>query len=259
MRNKCAIIVLVTLLLISNRVSADDAVSSAGRFIGPQGQTAISLSYDDSLNSQLDNAVPELDKHNLKASFYVVPSSESFVTRLEEWRALAKRGHELGNHTVYHSCRGSLPGRNWVEPENDLDKKSAQTLMAEVIVANTLLQALDGRTERTFTAPCGDTLAAGEDYINSIRSHFVAIKGQGDENNIDTLSVTPGMSGEELISYVENKTGDHQLINIVFHGVGGDYLAVSQKAHSQFLAYLAGKPDIYRVDSYINIVKRVDN
>ncbi|MFT5852499.1 MAG: peptidoglycan/xylan/chitin deacetylase (PgdA/CDA1 family), partial [Colwellia sp.] len=121
-----------------------------------QAKAAISLAYDDALNSHLDHALPALNKLNLKASFYLTLSSLTVDKRLEEWRRAAKQGHELGNHSINHACRGSLPNREWVQAHNDLDKKKYDEIIQEIQTANILLKAIDGETLRTFTVPCAD-------------------------------------------------------------------------------------------------------
>ena len=42
-------------------------------FAWPEGRkAAVSLAYDDALDSQLDNAIPALDRHGLKGIFYLI-------------------------------------------------------------------------------------------------------------------------------------------------------------------------------------------
>ena len=65
------------------------------------------------------------------------------------------------------------------------------------------------------------------------------------------------VSGEQLIEYIRNVPETVALINILFHGVGGDYLSVSTQAHVQLLDFLAEHQEIYYVDSYINIMQYV--
>lgn len=220
----------------------------------PENSVAISLSYDDSLGSQLDNALPALNRHNLKASFYVLPGSGPFQNRLEEWRVVAEAGHELGNHTLKHSCSGSKENREWVSEGNDLDTRTADALADEVRLANTKLQEIDGRTERTFTIPCGDVLAGGKNYVEIVSGEFVAVKGQGSESGFSSLYAPEGDSGEDIIKYVEQQASKVRLVNILFHGIGGDYLSVSSEAHDQLLNYLAENGDRYWVDTYLNIM-----
>jgi peptidoglycan/xylan/chitin deacetylase (PgdA/CDA1 family) len=138
-------------------VAAEEMHMSENVFTWPDGQKmAISLSYDDALDSQLDNAIPSLNKHGLAASFYLTLASSTVRHRLEEWRAAAMNGHELGNHTIFHPCSAALPDRGWVPSYYNIDDYVIQEIVDEVTVANSFLHAIDGRSERTLTAPCGE-------------------------------------------------------------------------------------------------------
>lgn len=227
--------------------------------VWPEGQKlAISLSYDDGLDSQLDNALPALEKLNFKASFYVLPNAASLDNRLGEWKEIAKKGHELGNHSMFHPCRKSLPDREWVQPHHDLDTYSLEEIFEELTTANTFLKALDGRTERTFTPPCGDVLAGKEDeYMTKLQELFVASKGQGVQTGFSVVWAPTDVSGNELIAYVKNVPSQTRLVNIIFHGIGGDHLPVSSEAHKELLNFLSDNSKDYYVDSYINIMKYV--
>src|SRR5687768_4418779 len=91
------------------------AAERSPAFAWPHGaRAAVSLAYDDALDSQLDHALPALDRYGLKASFYLTLSNPAVAGRMEEWRAAARRGHELGNHSLFHQCARSKPGRDWV-------------------------------------------------------------------------------------------------------------------------------------------------
>ncbi|TDP62832.1 polysaccharide deacetylase family protein [Roseateles toxinivorans] len=251
---------LVALLLALGMAQA----SHADTFKWPGGaKAAVSLSYDDALNSQLDNALPALNAHGLRATFYLTLASEVVAKRLPEWRRAAAQGHELGNHTLYHPCSRSKPGRDWVAPHRDLDKIGVAQLREEILLANAYLQAIDGRTERTFTAPCGDLLAAGQPYLPAIRSGFVAIKSRAGGVAPDMAGLDPydvgtagpdGASGEALIAIVKEAAAKGTLASITFHGIGGDHLAVSTEAHEALLKHLAANPEVYWVDSFVNIM-----
>lgn len=237
-------------------------------FSWPNGaKAAVNLAYDDALDSQLDNVIPALDKYGFKGSFYVPGGAPVLTSRLPEWRAAAKNGHELGNHSIFHQCSASKPGREWVPPHNDLDKMTADQMAAQVAVANNILYMIDGKNERTYTAPCGDLEAGGENYIDQVKQHFVGIKaapGGGvaaDMNKLDPhfvgVTVPVDMTGEQLIAIVEEAAAKGTMANLTFHGVGGDYLSVSKDAHEQLLAHLAKHPDVYYVDTFLNIMKHV--
>ncbi len=220
-------------------------------------RTAISLSYDDALNSQLDNAVPQLNEYGFKASFYPTLISPTVKNRLPEWKKLAKDGHELGNHSIFHPCRGSLLGREWVEKMYDLDRIAPQRMIEEVIAANTFLFNIDGKSERTFTPPCLDNLAAGTNYIDKIARYFVAVKGYENKTVKSVVWSPHNVDGKTLIHFIEKNQHDHALINIIFHGIGAEHLAVSSEAHRQLLAFLHDNRALYWVDTYINIMKQL--
>ncbi|PMG28628.1 polysaccharide deacetylase [Shewanella sp. 10N.286.52.C2] len=236
------------------------------RFTWPNGEKlAVSLSYDDALNSHLDNVLPALNKHHFKGSFYVISTSSVLAQRKSEWQAAVKQGHELGNHSMQHPCRASLPNRGWVKVEQDLDHYSVTQMIDELSAANTFLNAIDGKTERTYTVPCGDLLVGsalrldddstgGQEYLNKVNHLFTAIKGHGADTRFNPIIYPTGETGKALIAYINNTSTDTLLINLVFHGVGGDYLSVSSKAHAELLAYLAANRDKYYVDSYLNLM-----
>ncbi|QOY96480.1 polysaccharide deacetylase family protein [Massilia sp. UMI-21] len=237
-------------------------------FAWPHGmRAAVSLAYDDALDSQLDHALPALDRHGLKGSFYLQLSNPAVARRLEDWRAAARRGHELGNHSLFHQCARSKPGRDWVAPHRDLDTTSVEQMRDQVLLANVMLAAIDGRRERTFTVPCGDTLAAGRDYLPAVRAGFVAIKagsGSGVVASMDTLdplavpvAAPSGSSGAELIAIVKEAMRRGTMVNFTFHGIGGDYLSVSREAHEELLRFLAANRRLVWTDSFIHIMRYV--
>ena len=142
MKKNATLLCILGFLLTAQYASA----ASEQHFQWPKKiKAAVSLSYDDALDSQLDNAIPTLNKYGLKGSFYLELSNTPIVKRLPEWRAAAKRGHELANHTLFHQCSGSLPGRDWVKPEDDLDKTTVAQMKNQIMLANAMLYAIDGK------------------------------------------------------------------------------------------------------------------
>ena len=236
-------------------------------FTWPDGRkAAVSLAYDDGLDSQLDHPIPALDRHGFKASFYLPLSRDEVWRRIDEWWRAARDGHELGNHTLFHQCSGSLPDRDWVEPQRDLDTTSAEQMRDQVLLANTLLHALDGRSRRTFTVPCGDAMAAGQDYVAPVAPAFAAIKlGDGalvDDMQALDLAAVPfeapvGVDGRYLIDRVEQGARRGTLVSLTFHGIGADYLAVSTDAHGALLDHLAAHRDIYWVATFDEIARYI--
>ncbi|MDR7192385.1 polysaccharide deacetylase family protein [Luteimonas terrae] len=233
-------------------------------FAWPDGRkAAVSLAYDDALDSQLDIAIPALDRHGFKGSFYLTLSADTVRTRMSDWRAAARNGHELGNHSLFHQCAASKPGREWVTPQRDLDAMTAPQMQDQVRLASTMLQAIDGATTRTFTVPCGDTAAGDGDYVVALADDFVAIKVMGgavvpDMQTLDVHAVPVeapvGVDGDALIALVEDAARRGTMVNLTFHGIGAEHLAVSREAHAQLLEHLAASPEIYWTATFRDIM-----
>ncbi len=235
-------------------------------FAWPEGKkAAVNLAYDDALDSQLDVAIPALDRHGLKGSFYLTLGAEPVRLRMEDWRAAARNGHELGNHTLFHQCSGTDEGREWVQPHQDLDNTSVAQMRDQILLGNTMLHAMDGSTEFTFTAPCGDRMARDGNYIDAVKDQFLGIKLVfGDMNDMQALdpaataAIAPvGFSGEELIALVDEAARRGTMIAFTFHGVGGDHLQTSAEAHEALLAHLARHPGVFWVDTFRNQMRWV--
>ena len=232
-------------------------------------RAAVNISYNDSLKSQLDNAVPVLQKYGIKATFYPTLGSYFFHQTLKRWRNVAQLGHELGNHTLFHPCDASKQNREWVPTFRDLNQYAMQEIVEEVALANAFLQALDGRTERTFTYPCAEHSVGGVSYEKAISSYFVASKhtlGDSVPESMDNFNLQrveywnpSNVSGKELIDYVKKAAEKGTIANISLHGVGGDYLSISEEAHNELLEYLAKNRDVYWTDTFINITKYIRN
>ncbi|QGW65018.1 polysaccharide deacetylase family protein [Lysobacter soli] len=241
---------------------------AAPPFRWPEGRrAAASLAYDDALDSQLDIAIPALDRHGFKGSFYVPLANPPIATRLADWRAAARNGHELGNHTLFHQCSGAGADRDWVPPERDLDTTTAAQMRDQVRLANTMLDAIDGAgPRRTLTLPCGESKASDGDYAALVKNGFVAIKVGGGAVTPDMATLDPaavpvgapaGLTGKQLIAMVEDAGRRGTMVNFTFHGVGGDYLTTSAQAHEELLDYLARHRDRYWVDTFLNVMTYV--
>lgn len=207
---------------------------------------AVVLTYDDAINEHLDNAIPVLDSLGLKATFYVTAFSTSMQTRLNDWKKLAVKGHELGNHTLYHPCIGGK-GREWIKPDYDMNNYTVQRMVNETRMTNLFLQALDGKTKRTFAFTCGDMKIGDSSFIDGMKNDFVAARGvrsqmnrisEVDLYNVDAYGIN-GETGAQMIEWAKKAMDTNSLLVILFHGVGGgNSLNVSLPAHREFLHFL---------------------
>jgi len=228
-------------------------------------KAAVVLTYDDTLHSQLDYAVPQLNQHQLVGTFYLSGARGDLDLRMHEWRAAAILGHELGNHTLYHPCRKSLPNRDWVQPFLDLDQYTIAQYSEELKTTNTLLQAIDGYTQRTFAYTCGDTTVKNGSVVDAIKPLVTAardvIAGTNDANNINFYKIKSfdgaNKSAQQLIDMVAQAQQNNHLVVLLFHGVGGDYLDVDAAAHQQLVQYLADNRKDYWVTTLRDAVQYI--
>lgn len=251
--------ITITLALSLASLALTTTAQASGPITWPgKAKAAVSLSYDDALNSQLDNAVPALTKYGIKASFYPILSSSVVMERMAEWRALAANGYELGNHTLFHACAKSKPGRDWVAPHNDLDKKTMTQMREELLTANSFLHAIDGKTERTLTPPCLDWDLADGNFVETLGGLFVGVKGaEKIPEKYKAMLLPDGVTGKELIDFVKKSARNGGLVQIIFHGINGDHLSVSKEAHEELLKFLAENRETYWTDTYINIARHL--
>jgi peptidoglycan/xylan/chitin deacetylase (PgdA/CDA1 family) len=225
--------VLLTALLM-----AASLATTAAEIAWPAGtdrqvrKAAIVLTYDDALRSQLDVAIPQLDAAKFKGTFFLDGDISSDA--MLRWRKAAARGHELGNHSLFHPCpQAMLPDRkNYLTDNYDVAR-----MLEEIAAMNNILFGIDGLRSRTFSVPCSQTLVGGADYTEPLRGSGLirSVRTGGDQWNsvvtnfqaLDAFKVPsygpvkdPGAA--ELIAYVERVRTVGGLGVLQFHGVGGD-------------------------------------
>lgn len=226
---------------------------------------AVVLTYDDGLNVHLDYVAPALAKNNLKATFYVSGKS-SLMSRLDEWKAVAKQGHELGNHTMFHPCNGASKNREWVSEDYDLDNYSMPKMQDEILLANTLLEAVDGKKERTFAYTCGDVDVEGKSLFDFIGENFVGARGVVNEpnkfTNCNLLNINSvlinGESSDKLKAMIDKAIHENTLLVFLFHGVGGEHdLNVDLTAHNELLQYISSKQNAVWNAPLVEVLKYI--
>ncbi|WP_375272541.1 polysaccharide deacetylase family protein [Sphingomonas sp.] len=212
-----------------------------------QARGTVVLTYDDALPSQLDHALPALDAAGLKATFFLSGVREADVPR---WRAAAQRGHELGNHTIFHPCAAAkFPA----DPRFTSEAYTPATMLREIAQQNVLLRALDGRSRHGFATPCGEHLAGGKDYLEPLRAAKLVDYARGVDMSdaevragaarVDAMHVPARGFGEnttleQLIAFAREAEASGGWAVYLFHGIGGDYLSVDAAVHRAFIRWL---------------------
>ena len=224
----------------------------------PQDRTAaISLTFDDGIDTDLDHAGPILKKHRLNGTFFVATGMGPWDKRKAEWKQLAADGNELGNHTVHHPCL--LPE---ITPHSQ--DYTPQMMEAEIKdAAHEIQQATGSQRGLTFAYPCGNmSFGKPEDQVRNaaLYSQFIAENSfgarayeggspQGPED-VNVLAVTDlGFTAEKdfptLLEMARPALQAHNWGVYCFHGVGGDWLAISPETLDELAGYYERHSEIW--------------
>ncbi len=216
-------------------------------FNGCQG--AVSLTFDDGMQSQLDIAIPILKEHNLLGTFYINPRGDDWKVRLAPWREVALAGHEVGNHTINHICSRNFAGN---PNARGLEGITLDDIEADVVEAERRLQELIPEQQvRSFCYPCyQDYVGEGatrQSYVPVIAKYFPAGRGKGEIANhpaacdLHYLSSWPveRASGPELCGLAERAAAQGRWAVLTFHGIQQGHLSVADGDFRELCGFLA--------------------
>lgn len=155
---------LLALLTGAVTVSGQEAgpAARAGAFPWPGGKrAALSLTFDDARESQVEVGIPLLNEHGVRATFYVQP--DGVRKRLAGWKAALVAGHEIGNHSSTHPCTGNFA----FSRQNALEDYTLERLERDVAEASLFVSRELGREPTAFAYPCGQTFVGRGEGVRS--------------------------------------------------------------------------------------------
>ena len=124
---------------------------------------AVSFTFDDALENQIENLKPVLDKlPDVHVTFFLTSMGSGYRQKADGFAALANNGHEIGNHTESHGHLTSISDNSELEKEivqfaEDIEKTLAEN-GAKIHVIS-------------FATPFCENNAKVKDIINS--RHFI--------------------------------------------------------------------------------------
>jgi hypothetical protein len=214
---------------------------------------AVSLTFDDGRPSQLQKAIPAMERRGLRGTFYLGPKGDDFRERLEPWVEVARNGHEIGNHSLSHACSNNLLGgtgglEDRTLGEMDADIAGAQERLAEIA---------PHQKNWTFAYPCYQThVGRGADrksYVPVVAKHCISGRAGGEygfgnwPSLVDLACAqalaTDRMSGFEMLGLVEGLATQGQWVILVFHDIDGSRLTVGGHDFEMLLEYLDRRSD----------------
>jgi peptidoglycan/xylan/chitin deacetylase (PgdA/CDA1 family) len=237
---------------------------SGSQFNWPQGKrAAVSLTYDDAVPSQRRNAARQLEAAGLPGTFFLTGTSQDLKAHRSEWQNLLSSGHELASHTMHHPCDRA---HDWVPAGYAVQDYDLPRMRAELEQTIALLRGLGAPEPYSFAYPCGETRVGTppESYAPLVSELFSAARGV--EARVadpvrDCLHLIPAYDGAksapELIELVEQAEASGAWLVFLFHGVGGDHLAVTLDAHRALLEHLARRGDALWTERFGHVAAHV--
>ncbi len=243
----------------------------------PSGAVAaVSLTYDDGLDTHLATVIPALDAHGFKGTFFLsnfegvdhewaLPNlKDPLRPRHMAWQAALRNGHELADHTVNHPCNSASKAPNYHLTDYNMTRMSA-----ELDDSALRLGRLGVVPPITFAYPCtSDKIGIGtngQDFSPLIAARFFAARtsdsGVADPDKVNLLHVPLQDAGSktaaQLRAMVDQAIAAKGWLVVLFHGVGAEtacpgldfnlkgcminYLTTDAAAHQALVDYLAEK------------------
>lgn len=230
-------------------------LKSQDKFPWPEGKKfAISISFDDSRQSNIDHGIPLLDKYGVKATFYVHPNvvKES----LPAWKQVVANGHEIGNHTLLHPCSENFA---WAR-KNPLEAYTLASMKEELLECGRQTKELLGVMPTSFAYPCGQTFVGrGEgkkSYVPVVAELFTSGRGWLDEAPADPLfcdlAEVSGMKMDdmdfrELMPLIEYARENNLWLVLVGHDTKPERSAQNTRLTflAEFCEYVRAHDDIW--------------
>lgn len=191
--------------------------------VWPHGKKAAFLmAFDDNVPTHLDFVIPELEKRRMVGTFYINAGTEHFQNRRDRWRAAAQSPYvKLANHTFTHRGATSV-----AELERELEQ------------CNAAIYALNPELETprhlAFGIPGGVPWTISDDELAQTLANF-HLTCRPDFSIPMLLEKSSEQLAAEMMAAIDDVLERGDMTQMVFHGVGGDWLNTPRES---FLALL---------------------
>jgi len=153
----------ISILSFRSTLEAQPSIEAAVLPWPSASKAAVSITFDDAYRSHVSRAMPLLENHGFRGTFFLIVDKlfrrGKFINvrpsaPISEWQAAAARGHEMASHTVRH-----VP----------LDAIEVQQMRAELINSKAILDSLFlGEPVVSLAYPFSQTNAAVAEEARSI-------------------------------------------------------------------------------------------
>lgn len=227
---------LLLLSLPALAASADDSPVRVANWKG-DARGAISLYYDDGLDSGFNNAVPELIRRGLPGTFYICCNwfgGDPANPKLARW-SVAKEHPDtifLGDHTWAH---GGVTNAAQFAEEISLNGAMLRKI-AGLPEDEPISFALPGAVRWDVTREEQDKVLA--EHHEVLRHDFGGNVGGPKDGQNPTFRMKTAALAVEAFDRAEKNGGWESLL---FHGVGGDWITFDLEEHGRMLDELEAR------------------
>ena len=197
------------LFFTSPSALAEDAVRIAAWSGDRDG--AFAFTFDDGYREHVTIAAPMLDALGLKATFAINPgklTANSGTGTWEQWRALARSGHEIANHSMTHP--------------NFSQVTDAAALEREIVGAKEVIEKELGLPCLTFVYPFNAETEAARGLVR--RSHSAWTGGER------KVYGGPAFTTAKANAWIDEAITKRTLIIAMIHGIDGGYFPFPNRA-----------------------------
>ena len=224
--------------------------------IQPMATTGhVSLTYDGALLCHLETALPHLDAHGLKATFFAEPAL--LLENLPGWAEAAASGHEIANGALHGAALpdGSLPG--WTPAMVADDVKEARSLIEELF---------PDQAAHSFGFPWGRPLSDGVDVRSAVRGIYPVVRsGEPGINRIGEMDLEylrcvrcDGLSAADMIDFAQSASQPGTWVVLAFEGVGVGERSIDAEDHRRLCEHLA-RPEAPTVAPIVHVASTVQS
>jgi hypothetical protein len=182
-------------------------------------ECAVTFTFDDARESQLDYGIPALERFGLRATFFVLP--KPITSRSQDWKKVAEAGHELGNHTSSHPCSGNF---SWSR-SNCLEEYTLPRIAEDIDRATQAIRETLQVEPTSFAYPCYQSyVGRGREqrsYVPVVAERFECARaGQSEECNDPAFlhsSCIDGWSVERTMNLIEKARTTGRWLILVAH------------------------------------------
>jgi hypothetical protein len=198
---------------------------------------AYTLSFDDSMVSQADVAVPAMVERGLVGTWFINPGKEHYQQRQQVWeQILPAAGHELANHTMHHEG-----AKNLDEAEFEIGETARIIWSLRPDGASQLLSfQRGGATDWNLT----------EEEWNFLDQKYHLV------HRTDSRSMTDA-NATEMIRHAQEALEQGTWVRVHFHGMGGEWLLVEPQDFLQLLDYLVSVREDLWIGTYGSVYKYI--